>query len=219
MHGIKKYYEQYHFVTFTDEAIRQAAILSERYISDRYLPDKAIDVIDEAASRANLNNEALVKLQLLNNELDDILLEKETAASADSIDDYKRAAELKENECRVREDIRKYQEIADKTEVTVKDIANVIELWTKIPVTKITQVESTALLDLERRLKSRIIGQTQAIEAVSKAVRREDRNKSKKETCIFHFCWTDGVGKTYLAKNSSKKNSLLMRNHDKAGYE
>jgi len=206
LHGIKKYYEQYHFVTFTDEAIRQAAILSERYISDRYLPDKAIDVIDEAASRANLNNEALVKLQLLNNELDDILLEKETAASADSIDDYKRAAELKENECRVREDIRKYQEIADKTEVTVKDIANVIELWTKIPVTKITQVESTALLDLERRLKSRIIGQTQAIEAVSKAVRRARSGiKVKKRPASFIFVGPTGVGKTYLAKILAKE--------------
>ncbi len=206
LHGIKKYYEQYHFVSFTDEAIRQAAILSERYISDRFLPDKAIDVIDEAASRANLNNEALVKLQLLNNELDDILSEKETAASADSIDDYKRAAELKENECRVREDIRKYQEIADKTEVTVKDIASVIELWTKVPVNKITQVESTALLDLEKRLRNKIVGQSQAIESVSKAVRRARSGiKVKKRPASFIFVGPTGVGKTYLAKILAKE--------------
>ncbi|MDD4502331.1 MAG: ATP-dependent Clp protease ATP-binding subunit, partial [Clostridia bacterium] len=206
LHGIKKYYEQYHYVTFSDEAIRQAAILSERYISDRFLPDKAIDVIDEAASRANLNNEALVKLQLLNNELNDILQEKETAASADSIDDYKRAAELKENECRVREDIRKYQEIADKTEVTVIDIANVIELWTKVPVTKITQVESASLLDLERKLKCKIIGQSQAIEAVAKAVRRARSGiKVKKRPASFIFVGPTGVGKTYLAKILAKE--------------
>jgi ATP-dependent Clp protease ATP-binding subunit ClpE len=206
LHGIKKYYEQYHYVTFSDEAIRQAAILSERYISDRFLPDKAIDVIDEAASRANLNNEALVKLQLLNNELNDILQEKETAASADSIDDYKRAAELKENECRVREDIRKYQEIADKTEATVIDIANVIELWTKVPVTKITQVESASLLDLERKLKCKIIGQSQAIEAVAKAVRRARSGiKVKKRPASFIFVGPTGVGKTYLAKILAKE--------------
>ncbi|HQM97220.1 MAG TPA: ATP-dependent Clp protease ATP-binding subunit [Clostridia bacterium] len=206
LHGIKKYYEQYHYVTFSDEAIRQAAILSERYISDRFLPDKAIDVIDEAASRANLNNEALVKLQLLNNELDDILQEKETAASADSIDDYKRAAELKENECRIREDIRKYQEIANKTEVTVIDIANVIELWTKVPVTKITQVESASLLDLERKLKCKIIGQSQAIEAVAKAVRRARSGiKVKKRPASFIFVGPTGVGKTYLAKILAKE--------------
>jgi ATP-dependent Clp protease ATP-binding subunit ClpE len=153
-----------------------------------------------------LNNEALVKLQLLNNELNDILQEKETAASADSIDDYKRAAELKENECRVREDIRKYQEIADKTEVTVIDIANVIELWTKVPVTKITQVESASLLDLERKLKCKIIGQSQAIEAVAKAVRRARSGiKVKKRPASFIFVGPTGVGKTYLAKILAKE--------------
>ncbi|MDD3972520.1 MAG: ATP-dependent Clp protease ATP-binding subunit [Clostridia bacterium] len=206
LHGIKKYYEQYHYVTFNDEAIRQAAILSERYITDRFLPDKAIDVIDEAASRANLDNEALVKLQLLKNELDEILAEKETAASADSIDDYKRAAELKENECRVREEIRKFEEISNKTEVTVLDIAAVIEMWTKVPVNKITQIESTALLDLENRLKKKIIGQKQAIDSVSKAVRRSRSGiKVKKRPASFIFVGPTGVGKTYLAKILAKE--------------
>lgn len=206
LHGIKKYYEDYHFVNFTDEAIRQAAILSERYITDRFLPDKAIDVIDEAASKANLNNEALVKLQLLNNELEDILQEKETAALADSIDDYKRAAELKESECRVRQEITKYKEVTKRIEVTVHEIAAVIEMWTKIPVTKITQVESTALLDLECRLKSKIIGQTQAIELVAKAVRRARSGiKVKKRPASFIFVGPTGVGKTYLAKILAKE--------------
>ncbi|HOF25847.1 MAG TPA: ATP-dependent Clp protease ATP-binding subunit [Clostridia bacterium] len=201
LHGIKKYYEQFHFVTFSDEAIRQAAILSERYIPDRFLPDKAIDVIDEAASRANLNNEALVKLQMLNNELDEILQEKESAASADSIDDYKRAAELKEKECRVREDIQKYKDILDKTEVTVQDIADVIEMWTKVPVTKITQIESAALLDLEKKLEKKIVGQKQAIHAVAKSVRRARSGiKVKKRPASFIFVGPTGVGKTYLAK-------------------
>ncbi|MFA7672852.1 MAG: ATP-dependent Clp protease ATP-binding subunit [Clostridia bacterium] len=204
--GIKKYYEDHHYVKYTDEAIRQAAILSERYITDRFLPDKAIDVIDEAASRANLNNNALVKLQLLKNELENILSEKETAASADSIDDYKRAAELKENECRVREEIRQYEEMANRIEVTVSDIASVIEMWTKVPVLKITQIESEALLDLENRLSRRIIGQKAAVEAVAKAVRRSRSGiKVKKKPASFIFVGPTGVGKTQLAKVLAKE--------------
>lgn len=206
LHGIKKYYEAHHFVKYTDEAIRQAAILSERYITDRFLPDKAIDVIDEAASRANLNNNALVKLQLLKNELEDILSEKETAASADSIDDYKRAAELKENECRVREEIKQYEEMANRIEVTVNDIALVIEMWTKVPVLKITQIESEALLDLENRLSKRIIGQKAAVDAVAKAVRRSRSGiKVKKKPASFIFVGPTGVGKTQLAKVLAKE--------------
>jgi ATP-dependent Clp protease ATP-binding subunit ClpE len=204
--GIKKYYEDHHYVKYTDEAIRQAAILSERYITDRFLPDKAIDVIDEAASRANLNNNALVKLQLLKNELEDILSEKETAASADSIDDYKRAAELKENECRVREEIKQYEEMANRIEVTVNDIASVIEMWTKVPVLKITQIESEALLDLENRLSKKIIGQKAAVEAVAKAVRRSRSGiKVKKKPASFIFVGPTGVGKTQLAKVLAKE--------------
>lgn len=201
LHGIKKYYESYHYVTFTNEAIEQAAILSERYITDRFLPDKAIDIIDEAASRANLSNDSLVHLQLKKNELDEILDEKETAAQADSIDDYKRAAELKENECRLREEINSLEEITPRKEVTIHDVAAVVEMWTKVPVSRITQVESTALLNLEDKIRTKMIGQQTAIDVVSKAVRRARSGiKVKKRPASFIFVGPSGVGKTHLAK-------------------
>ncbi|HHW30999.1 MAG TPA: ATP-dependent Clp protease ATP-binding subunit [Clostridiaceae bacterium] len=199
--GIRDYYENYHGVKYSDEVIEAAVVLSERYITDRYLPDKAIDVIDEAGSKANLKNVALAKLETLKQELKKVQEEKESAVSADSIEDYQKAADLKVRECRLLEQIRVLEEKTKAVEITVEDIANVIESWTKIPVQRITEVEAEKLINLESRIAKRIIGQKEAIKAVSKAIRRNRSGfRKKKKPTSFIFVGPTGVGKTELVK-------------------
>lgn len=199
--GIKDYYENYHRVKISDKVIEAAAVLSERYISDRYLPDKAIDVIDEAGSRANLKNVGLVELEALKQELRKVQEEKEFAVSADSIEDYQKAADLKVRECKL---IQKIKEIEDKNkdvEITTEDIAYVIEAWTRIPVQRLTEVEKEKLLNLEERLHNRIIGQHQAVVSIAKAIRRNRAGfKKKKKPSSFVFVGPTGVGKTELVR-------------------
>ncbi len=200
--GIKDYYEEYHNVTFSDYILETAAILSERYINDRFLPDKAIDVIDEAASRVNLNNKALVKLQILRNELFTVQNDKDSAVSADSMQDYQKAAELKQRECKLLDDIQQYEVKNVNIAVTFEDIASVIEAWTKIPIQRITEVEAKKLLDLENRLSKRLIGQKNAISSVSKAIRRNRSGiRPRKRPASFIFVGPTGVGKTELVKS------------------
>ena len=170
--GIKKYYEDYHHVKISSEIVRKTVMMSEQYIHDRFLPDKAIDILDEACSKINLNDKDLYDLELLNNKLREIQEQKEEAAQADSTEDYQKAAELKTQECALLNQIDTIKARMQPKELTVQDIANVIESWTKIPVNKITEEETKKLLNLEENLHKRIIGQNEAVEAVSRAIRR-----------------------------------------------
>ena len=204
LEGIKKYYEDYHKVRISTDVIKQAVIMSEKYIHDRFLPDKAIDILDEACSRINLNNKDLYELEVLKNELAKVQEEKEEAASADSTEDYQKAAELKTKECALTEKIDALTKKLQLTNLTVQDIAEVIESWTKIPVKKITEAETLKLLNLENNLHKRVIGQDEAVEAVSRAIRRNRAGlKSTKRPPSFIFVGPTGVGKTELAKSLS----------------
>ena len=199
--GIKQYYENYHHVKISNEVIEKTVSMSEKYIHDRFLPDKAIDILDEACSKINLNDKDLYNLEVLNTKLKEIQIQKEEAAGADSTEDYQRAAELKTQECNLLEQIENLKARMKPTEVTVQDIANVIESWTKIPVNKITEEETKKLLNLENNLHNRVIGQNEAVEAVSRAIRRSRAGlKSTKRPPSFIFVGPTGVGKTELAK-------------------
>ena len=204
LEGIKKYYEDYHKVRISTDVIKQAVIMSEKYIHDRFLPDKAIDILDEACSRINLNNKELYELEVLKNELTKVQEEKEEVVAADSTEDYQKAAELKTKECALTEKIDALTQKMELTNLTVQDIAEVIESWTKIPVKKITEAETQKLLNLETNLHKRVIGQNEAVEAVSRAIRRNRAGlKSTKRPPSFIFVGPTGVGKTELAKSLS----------------
>ena len=201
LEGIKKYYEDFHKVKISNDIIKQTVIMSEKYIHDRFLPDKAIDILDEACSRINLKNKDLYQLEILKNELKKIQEEKEEAALADSTEDYKKAADLKMKECTLQEQIDTLSKKLKIKNVTLSDIAEVIEHWTKIPVQKITEKESQKLLNLENSLHKNVIGQDDAVKAVSRAIRRNRAGlQSTKRPPSFIFVGPTGVGKTKLAK-------------------
>jgi len=204
LEGIKKYYEDYHKVKISNDVITQTVVMSEKYIHDRFLPDKAIDILDEACSRINLDNKELYKLEVLKNELKKVQEQKEEAAEADSTEDYQKAADLKTQECRLQEEIDNLSSKLKLKQLTVQDIALVIEHWTKIPVKKITQKEIEKLLNLEDNLHKRVIGQNEAVSAVARAIRRNRAGlKSTKRPPSFIFVGPTGVGKTELAKSLS----------------
>ena len=206
LQGIKGYYENYHKVKISNDVIRKLVILSEKYIHDRFLPDKAIDVLDEACSRINLDNKDLYNLEILKNKLADVQAKKEEAASADMADDYKKAAELKMQECKLTDEINNIESKMTPKELTVEDIAKVIENWTKIPVQKITEEETRALLSLEDNLHKRVIGQNEAVASVARAIRRNRAGlKSTRRPPSFIFVGPTGVGKTELAKALSSE--------------
>ena len=201
--GIKGYYEEYHHVRISNDIITKIVSMSEKYIHDRFLPDKAIDILDEACSKINLNDKDLYDLEILNKKLQEVQAEKEEAAQTDQVEDYQKAAELKTQECSLLEQIDAIKKRMQPKDLTVQDIANVIESWTKIPVNKITEEETQKLLNLESNLHKRIIGQDEAVEAVARAIRRNRAGlKSTKRPPSFIFVGPTGVGKTELAKSS-----------------
>ncbi len=202
LEGIKKYYEEYHKVKISTDVIRQAVIMSEKYIHDRFLPDKAIDILDEACSRINLENKDLFKLEILKRELASVQAQKEEVAQADTTEDYQKAADLKTRECQIMEDIDRLNKKIKLKNLTIQDIATVIESWTKIPVKKITEAETQKLLNLETNLHKRIIGQEEAVSSVSRAIRRNRAGlQNEKRPPSFIFVGPTGVGKTELAKS------------------
>jgi len=196
--GIRGYYEEYHKVKISDEVIEEVVNLSERYITDRFLPDKAIDVIDEAGSRANLKNKGLVELSGLKEESEKIKKDKK---EAEVNGNFEKAAEYRMKLCKIKEDINETQKKCSEVQITIEDIAFVIESWTKIPIQKITEKEAKRLLNLEGRLHKRVIGQNEAIISLSRAIRRNRSGfRKKKKPSSFIFVGPTGVGKTELVK-------------------
>ncbi len=198
LEGIKDYYETYHHVKISHSVIEEAVKLSERYITDRFLPDKAIDVIDEAGSRVNLKNKVLYEVKNLEEKeagMDDAITE------ATESGDFEKAANLKTEKYRIEEELGKAKEEAAKAEITFDDIAAVVEGWTKIPVHRLTEDESVKLLDLENRIHQRVVGQDAAVESVAKAIRRGRADiTTRKRPVSFIFAGPTGVGKTELVK-------------------
>lgn len=199
--GIRGYYEKFHHVVISDECLNAAVVLSDRYLNEKFLPDKAIDVIDEAGSKANLANEALAKLTVLRRELARMTAEKDAVENDDSIDYYKKMSEYKTREEQMNREIAELENASEFTVLTVDHIAAVIENMTKIPVQKITELETDRLLSLEDILHERVIGQDEAVSAVARAIRRNRAGLSKKmRPASFIFVGPTGVGKTELAK-------------------
>lgn len=197
--GIRKYYEDYHQVLISDDICRAAVAMSERYITDRYLPDKAIDLLDEAASAVNLSNTALLEADSITRELEHIRARREELSSDPNEESYKEMAELKSRELRLHD--RKNQLSESRPPVTEADLAHVIELWTKIPASKVQKAESQHIIGLEERLKDHIIGQDEAVSAVAASIRRSRAGISyKRKPVSFIFAGPTGVGKTELVK-------------------
>lgn len=196
--GIRHYYEDFHNVRISDDAIEHAVILSARYVPDRFLPDKAIDVLDEACAMININNPSRPSLKKFEAELAKVVEAKENASLND---EFEKAASLKTQELELNERIEEFKREGSGVELSINDIGKVIESWTKIPVTKITQEEAQKLLNLEQSLFKSIIGQREAVEAVSRAIRRNRAGfRVKKRPASFIFVGPTGVGKTELAK-------------------
>lgn len=206
--GIKDYYESYHRVKITDEVIRAAAVLSDRYITDRFLPDKAIDLIDEAGSRCNLKNIALVTLEETQKQL------AEANGQIDKIyekgdleeEDYANIANIRTRVCELEKEAKNLNAQIENTFLSVEDVAYVVECRTNIPVMKITMEETKRLLSLEDNLHKHIIGQDKAVNAVSRAIRRNRAALSKKRRpASFIFAGPTGVGKTELVKQLARE--------------
>ena len=204
--GIKKYYEQFHRVTVTDEIARRAVLYSERYINDRFLPDKAIDLLDEACSCANLRNKVLAQYDEYNRQIGvyQKVIEREEQKEQDI--DYEKLAENKAKVLQLQGQADSLREEALGEKVTDEDLAKVIELWTGIPASKIQESEMQRVANLEQALQKRIIGQDEAIRLVSAAVRRSRVQISKKRRpASFIFVGPTGVGKTELVKALSEE--------------
>ena len=198
--GIAPYYEAYHQVSISPEMCRLAVTMSERYITDRYLPDKAIDLIDEACSNVNLKNTTLARKAAITKELADLNKEKEVMMAADTEEAYARLANIRSQELRLEAEQHEL-EAQSVPALGVEHLANVIELWTNIPASQIREQEYEQLSKLEERLKKHIIGQDEAVKAVAAAIRRGRVGISPKHKPVsFIFVGSTGVGKTELVK-------------------
>lgn len=209
--GIADYYEKYHFVTFPEDVIEYAVRMSSRYIMDRYLPDKAIDLLDEAGSRSNLEEVRLVNLENmkkehaeLDKEVKEIEIRIEMSATPEEIESehlYEQQAEKKSRVLRLEKEIQSLEDELIPDIITCEDISRVIEMWTGIPVQRITESESERLLKLESRLHERVVGQEKAVSALARAIRRNRSGFGKKhKPSSFIFVGPTGVGKTELVK-------------------
>lgn len=207
--GIKGYYEDHHHVHYSDETLETAVRLSVRYIQDRFLPDKAIDLLDEAGSRVNLDNQDLVKMKQDHDrlaviqedleELNDQL--RQDLSEEDRLKVFEQQATMRSEEMRINKEFEELQDHFKPVEITEDDIASVVEMWTGIPVKSITESEGEKLLHLEERLHQRVVGQDKAVTALSQAIRRKRAGFGKKDKpASFLFVGPTGVGKTELAK-------------------
>ncbi len=202
--GIKKYYESYHRVTISDELVKKSVVLSERYITDRFLPDKAIDLLDEACTCANLRNKSISDLEISERKLADLKDDEEELMNTSEEMDYEAIAKLKADIVKCEADITNYAVGASDNAVTEEDIAKVIELWTGVPSSKIIESDLKKLASLEATLKQRVIGQDEAIRAISSAIKRNRVQISpRRRPASFIFVGPTGVGKTELVKQIS----------------
>ena len=209
--GIRRYYEDYHGVKISDEMCAEAVKMSERYITDRFLPDKAIDLIDEACSDVNLKDKNIVRRAELQKDLDDLKFERETLMSADAPNGeeltdealdkrYERIAELRSKEMQREQELASL-ELEGVPELTIDNLARIIELWTKIPASSIREDEFERLAELDKRLKAHIVGQDEVVNAVCAAIKRSRVGlKAKRKPTSFIFVGGTGVGKTELVK-------------------
>ena len=198
--GIKEHYEEFHRVKITDELLRTCAVLSERYINDRFLPDKAIDLLDEGCACTAIESKALEKYDRLVSALEELERQESEIEESDE-PDFEELASVKGEIIRAREELRAAEEEKNSVYVTEENIAKVIELWTGIPANKIAETEFRKIADLEGNLKKRVIGQDEAISVLSKAIKRTRVQLSKRRRpASFIFVGPTGVGKTELVK-------------------
>ena len=205
--GIKHYYEEFHAIKISDSVVMRAVTLSERYITDRYLPDKAIDLLDEAASHLSLTSSALNETQEIREELLSLRDKRESLEAESPTDDkaaqkcYEEIAQIKSKEIKLSERLRDLEPECEALELTDSELAEVIEIWTGVPATDITENEFEQIDKLSDRLKKRIVGQDEAVNAVAKAIKRSRAGISyKRKPVSFIFAGPTGVGKTELVK-------------------
>jgi len=199
--GIKSYYENYHHVQISDQLVRRAVVLSERYINDRFLPDKAIDLLDEACTCANLRNKAISDYQKKSNELQELKETEEDLMNDTEEMDLEEISRVRAEIVACESETNKLKPAADDNGVTEDDLANVIQLWTGIPASKVIESDLRRLAGLENTLKSKVIGQDDAVALVSAAIRRSRVQISpRRRPASFIFVGPTGVGKTELVK-------------------
>ena len=207
LRGIKSYYEDFHGITIPEATVERAVTLSERYITDRFLPDKAIDLLDEASAHLVLNSPVLGKLQALKDEMAATVAEREAIEASNPegeealAEKYKKLADLKSKEINEQNELASLEEERKKVILTIDELARVIEIWTGVPASNITAFEFERIDGLRERLKSRIVGQDEAVDAVVRAIKRSRAGISyKRKPVSFIFAGPTGVGKTELVK-------------------